>query len=363
MAIPGIGYRTANDVLLEIGFHLCSPNVITALTANVATGVQTAAVGTTNAMYIGALVVVDANTVNAEVVTVTAVVDATHFTGDFANAHSSGASVSAATFPTQQPTDPIFTQTEMLGYLSRAQNEFLTAVPSYFAFFQQNVVVGQIFQTTPSTAIQIERIAASPFQQSITSLTRSGNVVTAVFPYPHGLVQYNTFMVVNALNTSFDGVFAVASVPSPTTFTYIQVGANAATTGGYIESMLRLYELTQEELSQQNRSWRYDSAGPLQNWFEDRSGLYGWGTGGLPSSNFPVELLCAVRDKDMLSLLDGFLVPDLCLHGVKYLTLNYIWSKNGIQQQPQMAEWALKRYAQVVMATQRWIEQMRMGTR
>ena len=49
--------------------------------------------------------------------------------------------------------------------------------------------------------------------------------------------------------------------------------------------------------------------------------MYKWGVGGLPSSNFPVELLCAVRDTDTLSLIDGLLVPDVVAHGVKYLAL------------------------------------------
>jgi hypothetical protein len=70
-----------------------------------------------------------------------------------------------------------------------------------------------------------------------------------------------------------------------------------------------------------------------------------------------------VRDTDTLGFLDGFLAPDCCLHGIKYLALAYAWGKDGIAQQPQMAEFALKRYAQVVMATGRYIQAMKMGTK
>jgi hypothetical protein len=194
-------------------------------------------------------------------------------------------------------------------------------------------------------------------------MVRAGGVVTLTAGGPTNLVQYNTFAVVNPTDASFAGVFAVISAPSPNVITYRQVGADGSTTGGTIQSMRRLYELTQEELVQQDRSWQSNYVGPLQSWFEDRAGLYRWGVGGRPSSNFPVELLCAVRDTDTLGLLDGFLVPDVCIHGVKALVMNYCQSKDGIAQQPQMAEFWLRRYSQVVIATQRYIQAMKMSTK
>ena len=109
-----------------------------------------------------------------------------------------------------------------------------------------------------------------------------------------------------------------------------------------------------------NRNWQTNSLSKLSNWFEDRSGLYKWGVGGRPGSNFPVELLCAVRDTDSLGLLDGFLVPDPLLGYVKYLTLAYAWSKDGVYQQPQLADFCMKRYAQGVLAAQRYIQAMKM---
>lgn len=365
MSSVGLGYRTAGDVLMEIAAHLAQPAVYQALTAPVAAGVGvTASVGSTYAMYPGALLIVERpGTTGIEVVSVTSVTDATHFVATFVHPHISATPVWGATFPTQEATDPIFTQSEMLQYLSRAQNEFLTAVPSFYQRFFQNVSLGLVYQATPPTAILIDRIAASPINISITSLVRFGNTVTLTAVSPTNLAKYNTLSVVNPTDTSFAGSFAVLTAPSANVITYTQIGANASTTGGTIQSMRRLYELTQEELVQQNRNWQSNYVGPLQSWFEDRTGLYRWGVGGRPSSTFPVELLCAVRDTDTLGMLDGFLVPDVALHGVKYLALCYAWGKDGIQCQPQLAEFAMKRYAQIVMATQRYIQAMKMGTK
>ena len=350
---------------MEVAAHLAQPAVYMSLASPITAGAaQTATIASTTYIYPGAQLVVEVpGNASQEVITVLTVPSPTTFTADFANNHLATAPVWGATFPTQEATDPIFTQAEMLQYLSRAQNEFLTAVPCFYERFFQNVSMGQIYQSTPPTAILIDRIAASALYVGITSMTRAGGVVTLTAGGPTNLSQYNTFAVVNPTDASFAGVFAVISAPSPNVITYRQVGADASTTGGTIQSMRRLYELTQEELVQQNRNWQVNYVGPLQSWFEDRAGLYRWGVGGKPSSNFPVELLCAVRDTDTLGMLDGFLVPDVCLHGVKYLALSYAWSKDGIASQPQMAQFALKRYAQVVMATGRYIQAMKMGTK
>lgn len=367
MAIPGFGYRTAGDLLFEISMHLCQPAVYQGLTSGIAAGAGvTATIPSTTYLYPGAQIILEVpGNAEQEVVTVTSVPTATTFTATFANPHSAATPVWGPTFPTQQGTDPIFTQSEMLQYLSRAQNEFLTAVPCFYERFFQNVSPGLIYQATPPTAILIDRIAASAINIPITSLVRSGNIVTLTTSgaAPTNLKQYNTFSIVNAVDSSFNGVFAVISAPSADVITYRQIAANASTTGGNIQSMRRLYEVTQEELVQQNRSWQVNSTSTLQSWFEDRAGLYRWGVGGVPATNFPVELLCAVRDTDTLGFLDGFLVPDVCIHGVKALVMNYCQSKDGVAQNIQMADFWLKRYAQVVMATQRYIQAMKMSVK
>lgn len=395
MAQPGIGYRTALDILMEISFHLLQPTVATTMTAapilagygdggygDLGFGGGTYYVltlGSVTGCYVGADIVVGWGLTTAEVVQVL-FVDPTNntITVLLVNAHSNGETVLGPTFPIQEGTDPIFTQSEMLAYLARAQNEFLAAVPCYYERFFQTVNTGVIYQDTPNTAILVERIAASTMNLPILSLTRSGNAVTAVFAQQPPLSVGSTFAVVNATDSSYDGVFAVTGTNYSSSgsgfgtggfgvgggggyaITYTQIGTDGNTTGGTIQSMLRLYETTQEELAMADRFWQSNYTAELDSWFEDRTGLYKWGVGGRPSTNFPVELLCAVRDTDTLGLLDGFLVPDMVLHGVKYLAMAYAYSKDGVMMQPQMAEFCLRRYAQVVAATQRYIAQMKM---
>jgi hypothetical protein len=367
MAAPGFGFRTAADVLFEISMHLCQPSIYQFLVNPITAGSGvTATVPSTFYMYPGAELVIETpGSSEQEVVTILTVPSATTFTANFANSHASGIPAWGATFPTQQGTDPIFTQAEMLQYLSRAQNEFLTAVPCFYQRFFQNVSMGQVYQSTPPTAILIDRIAASALNVPIISIARLGNMVGLSAAGPTGLQKYSTFSVVGAPDPTLNGVFAVSTSALNSTFlTYSQIGPDVSiSNAGFVQSMRRLYEVTQEELVQQNRNWQVDYVGPLQNWFEDRAGLYQWGVGGIPQSSFPVELLVAVRDVDSLGMTDGFLIPDCCVHGAKWLALNYIWSKNGVQSNPQMAEFALKRYAQVVMATGRYIQAMKMGTK
>jgi len=276
MATVGVGYRTAGDVLFEISMHLAQPCVYTSLSSPVTAGAGvTATVSNTYAMYPGALLIVElpGNTAQ-EVVTVLTVPTPTTFTANFSNSHLAAAPVWGATFPTQQATDPIFTQSEMLSYLSRAQNEFLTAVPCFYERFFQDVNLGMIYQATPPTAILIDRIAASFLNIPITTMTRMNNVVTLTAVGPTGLSQYGTFAVANTsgdlTDTSFLGVFAVSTSSVGSGFggggyggggygggssiTYPQAGPDATATGGTVQSMLRLYETTQQELAMANRN-------------------------------------------------------------------------------------------------------------
>lgn len=360
--IPGWGYRIAADISMEMSFHLLQPAVYQNLPSPITAGSPvTVTVGTTAAMYPGAqLLAGPSGGSDTEIITILSVPNGTQFTANFANNHATGEPVWGATFPVQYQTDPIFTQSEILQYISRAQNEFLVAVPSFYQRFFQNVSTNLIYQNLPSTAVLVDRIAASQLDLGISTLVRSGNTVTLTAAQPHGLSQYNTFAVVGTADASFDGAFAVVSVPSPTTLTYIQIGANASTTGGLMQQMARLYEMTQEELTMRDRGWQV-SSGSLSSWFEDRAGLYKWGVGGKPDSNYPVELLCAIRDADVLTLLDGFMLPDVVIHGVKYLAASFAWSKDGVAQNPAMAEFCMKRYTQVMLATQRYIGAMRIA--
>lgn len=358
MAFPGIGFRTVNDLAIEISLHLVQHYCSTTTLQPVATaGSATINIGTTKGMYVGASVIVDTG-LSAEVVVITglnATAAPPTFTATFALPHANGVAVTGATFPIQSATDPIFTQTEIQSYLGRAQNEFLSAVPIIFQLNTQTVQFGQVLQQLACDAIEMHRVAYSQTGINMATLARSGNIVTATSANPHGLAVNNRFAMIGSGDPSFDGVFSVATVLSPTQWTYTQVLPNASTTGGVAGLWTRLYETSQEELAMQDPRFRASLVTKLRSWFEDRTGLYQFGVSGKPASNFPIEVLVSVRDTDTLQLTDGFLVPDPLLHYVKYKAMEYIFSKDGVQADPQRARYCSMRYNRGVLATRRWL--------
>jgi hypothetical protein len=359
MSVPGTGYRTANSIACEISFHLCQPIVYTTLTNPITASalVQPATIASTNSLYTGAQVIVDSG-VNVEVVTVVLVTSPTVFTAIFTLNHLAGIVIQSATFPLQALTDPIFTQLEILSYIARAQNEFLSQVPCVFSFIAtpQNVSIGQLYQPAPPNAIQMLRVSASSLSIAISSLTRVSNTVDGVSVNPHGLAIGQKFSVYNPSTESFAGVFQVVTTPTPTTWTYMQVGPNASASGGSVVLWRRLYEVSQVELGCQNPQWRSAHISQIRSWFEDRSGLYQWGVNGIPAANFPVNILSAIRDTDTLALTDGLLVPDLFAHYVRYNALNYALSKDGIMADPMRAKYCRMRYERGILAAQRWLD-------
>ena len=368
MALIGTGFRTVNSVLCEMSFHLCQPIVYTTLALPI-TGShapQTATVASTNALYPGAQVIADSGA-PTEIVTVVSAPTPTTFTAVFLNSHAAGIVIQGATFPLQALTDPIFTASEVVSYIARAQSEFLSAVPCVFQFAPlQTVSIGQILQPTPPATIQIARVSSSKLSIVISTLTRLGGTVTAVSPAPHGLTVGQKFSIINAwrvfqLKTSpdFDGAFQVLTTPTPTTWTYTQTGTdNVAAGGGTAVLWKRLYQVSQVELGCQNPQWRSVHVTELRSWFEDRTGLYRFGVNGIPATDFPINILSAIRDTDTLALTDGLVVPDLFVHYVKYGALAYAWSKDGVQASPLLAKYAQMRFSRGMMAAARWMSGM-----
>lgn len=74
---------------------------------------------------------------------------------------------------------------------------------------------------------------SAPHTYAITSLSRSGNIVTAVTAAT-GLVVGEGFSVSGASDATFDGTFVVSTIISPTSFTYYQGGIIATSTGGTV---------------------------------------------------------------------------------------------------------------------------------
>ena len=278
-----------------------------------------------------------------------------------------GESVFGATFPTQQPTDPVFTQTEIQGYIAQAQNEFLTKVPLIFELFpNQLVLLGQSFQTVPGNAIEMERVALQTGSVSfaISTIARSGGTVTAILPtsvnadsWTPGLPVIVMGVSGNSFNSVSNATFDLATVSQDgLTLTWEQSTSDASSTGGTISRPIwtRLYESSQNQIAMQNPAW-FSNQGTPKSWFEDRSGIYGWGLAPVPDVGYWCELLTSIRGSEALGLLDYFMIPDLFLPYVKYQALAYAWSKDGVQRSPTLAKWAQSRFDFGVMLASRFL--------
>ena len=365
MAFPaGSGFRTALSLMYEISFALVEDYVYTTLTSAVTSiGAATVSVASPgfprSALYVGAQLLIDTG-INQEIVTITAVnIGASSFTAVFTLTHTVGAQVQGATFPVQASSgDFFYSQSEILGYIARAQNQFLADVPCIFSLNTQFVQFGQIYQQLVCNAIEINRIASSVMTIPITALNRTSNLVTAVSASPHNLTTDRKFSIYNTPDPSFVGAFKVGTIISPTSWSYTQDAPDSSAPDGTAVLWLRLLETSQEELSIQNPFWRNQNITRLRAFFEDRTGVYRWGVDGKPATTLPVEILVSERDTDTLEMTDYFLVPDVLLHFCKYKALEYCWSKDGEGRDPIRAKYCAMRYDRGVHATQRWLNGM-----
>jgi hypothetical protein len=360
MANPGLGFRQVFSVLAEMSRHLLQPLVFTSLLAPVAPGEQTALVGNTSWMFLGAGLIIDPGTANAELVIPDTLTPNVSFKATFLNSHGANARVLGITFPIQSNLDPLFTVPEVLSYLSRAQNDFLARVPSYFLLVNSTFPAGQIIQTTDCTPIMLVRVAASTRNIVSISLSRTAGVVTAITSSPHNLSVGSPFCILDPTgDPTFAGSFQVANVLNSSAFNYFQPGQpDSSAIGGTIGLLLRLYEVTQESLSQAHPNWQNRLITSPKSWFEDRVGVYQWGIDGRAATNFPVELLYAIRDVDLLGQMDGFLCPDIAIHIIKYRALQFCFRKDGEMRNSQLAKYCEMRFDRGVMAVQRWMAQV-----
>jgi hypothetical protein len=139
-----------NDLLSWASYQLIQNPVDTTIPlSGIAPGVQTVAVWDAS-MYVGAQILVGVVDGDLEVVTITATVPGTSFTATFANAHVGGEPIVGATFPVRQPTDALFTQSELLAYLSTAYSDFLTACPLVYVVTDLTIAPTQQIAALPS---------------------------------------------------------------------------------------------------------------------------------------------------------------------------------------------------------------------
>lgn len=369
-----LGQRQVVDLAAELSLHLVEPvfNQVLASPIGPGSGLTItlepdSPLPATYYLYPGALIVVGWHADDAEVVEVIAVTGDNTFTGNLVNAHAAGESVFGATFPTQEPTDPVFTQAEIQGYIAQAQNEFLTKVPLIFEFFpNQLALLGQSFQTVPDKAIEMERVALTNAAVSfpIETIERSGGTVTAVLPTSANADKWTPGLPVvvmgvgnNSFNSVSNSTFDLATVsPDGLTLTWPQSATDASSTGGIVSRQIwtRLYESSQSQIAMQNPFWFSDQGTP-KKFFEDRTGIYGWGLAPVPDAGYYVELLTSIRGSEALGLLDSLEVPDIFAYLIKWKALEFCWTKNGIQRSPSMAKWASARFDFGVMLAQRFL--------
>jgi len=85
-----------------------------------------------------------------------------------------------------------------------------------------------------SNSVSILLGAAAPIASA--GAVRSAKVVTITTTSAHGLSPGQTVTVSGVSDSSFNGTFVVATVPSATTFTYAQTGPNASSGGGTVST-------------------------------------------------------------------------------------------------------------------------------
>ena len=373
-----LGKRQVVDLAAEVGLHLLEPvflqtlaSLLTPGTARTIILTPTAPLPATSYLYPGALVVVGWHETDAEVATVIEVTGDDTFTADLANAHAAGESVFGATFPTQEPTDPVFTQSEIISYITQAQNEFLTKVPLIFQIFtNQEVLIGESYQTLPGTAIELERVAvqSNPASTSfpITTITRMASNVTALLSLPCLPDQWTPQLPIqvydvadSTFNSASNSTFLLDTVSADgLTLTWPQTASNAASTGGYVSRpvLTRLYESSQEQIAL-NQPWGLPGAVPTA-WWEDRAGTYGWGLSPIPQSNNWMDLLASIRGGETLGLLDNLIIPDVFAYAVKWRALAYCWSKAGIQRSPTLERFAKGKFDFYCMLADRFLRNL-----
>lgn len=379
--------RLAADVLMEISYHLLEAVVNCIITSAVEGGFGDGSgfggppgfgdpagyvLGVTNvdACYVGAQVVVGWGLPAAEVATVTAVDPAglTITITGLQTVHAVGETIMAPTFPTQAPTDPLWTQTEMLEYLARAQNEFLLRCSCLLQRFpDQLVLVGQQFQPTPATAIELERVAVQDGMVSfaISTISRASGVVTCRTTLPSTFTAGLPVWIDGVLDSSFNSAstlttdLAVLTSGDGLVLTWAQAGPDATSSLGTVNQLLypRLYETTQEQIGLANPQWFYDQASPVPtDWYEDRTGKYQWGLAPVPRGNYLVELLASVRGPETLGLLDEMSTASILVPYIKYGAMASAYEKSGEARSPSYAAYCRMRFDMGVLTVQRYLQ-------
>lgn len=285
---------TFENILEDVSSVLIELFVNTLLGTTISAGVQTVAPGSMTGIYVGAALIVGTGAAQ-EVITVLAVT-ATTFTAAFANGHFGTEALVGATFPSGQTDAPLFTQSEMIAYLTDVQNDFLLKTRILYAIATQNTSPGVRFYPQPLTAIRLERIALP-----------TGSTSEGYGTGPYGQFPY---------------------------------GGGTASAG----LMMDMYETSQSNLDLMDPLWAQKQNIP-QQWFRDQIDTAMFGLYPLPSAIFLLEQWYSLRGPSSGNLLTTLLlVPDIFGHYMKYGTLARCFSKDGEMRDPKRADYCKKRY-------------------
>jgi hypothetical protein len=285
---------TFENILEDVALVLIEQNVQTVLGTTISAGVQTVTPGSMVGVYLGALLLVGSGA-SQEVVTVSAVT-ATTFTATFSFGHMSTDPLVGATFPSGQTDAPLFTQLEMIAYLTDVQNDFLLKTRILYAIATQNTKAGQRVYAQPATAIRLERIAIP-----------TGSISEGYGTGPYGEFPY---------------------------------GGGTSTAG----NMTDLYETSQSNLDLMDPLWSQRQDIP-QQFFRDQIDTAMFGLFPIPSAIFLLEQWYSVRGVTSGNTLNTLLlVPDIFGHYMKYGTLARCFSKDGEMRDPKRADYCKKRY-------------------
>jgi hypothetical protein len=67
---------------------------------------------------------------------------------------------------------------------------------------------------------------------NISSIARASNIVTVATSTPHGIIPGDSVTIAGVTDTSYNGVFPVATIPDSLHFTYAQTASNSSSSGG-----------------------------------------------------------------------------------------------------------------------------------
>lgn len=144
----------ANDVLTWVSQRvLIEPVVSTTLGTAVVPGTATVTPGSMAGIFNGAMLIVGNEVITASNVT------ATTLQATFSSSHSGADLLYGATFPTGQTVDPLFSQSEMLGYLEDAVQDFLLKTRPVYNIAAAAASPGVRAYSEPADAIRVERIS------------------------------------------------------------------------------------------------------------------------------------------------------------------------------------------------------------